>query len=391
MSLRLPLIQMVSADPTWAALGADGQVTFDYNGLATRPIRVSRGPGGFLGWFTVPPGCSAVVTGPAGRMKVFSPGTHLLQGLPPGETVIQLVKASPELLHVNNVKGHSVEGWPVELDMVARIVVVDPRAIVNQTHPLDDLRSLLVSSAMSVVEKLPLAVFLGLQPDPSYSRRTLADTILTHVRSLPTVNGLTVIRIDVSDRRGDERQLQIVREAQVSQVELETKRRLQEMEHRFQLDDLAEQEQLAEREREVVLFRAETGRLEAATQKQAELDKATVEAQASRVHWDATKPEREWDLRREEMLKSLEAGVQAFQAMARAYAECLKVEAMRWPLWGSTMTFRPDTGGDGSGDGMLPNAMEKPMKEMADKFSAILSGMGSFSRDDTIDDNGSEV
>ena len=138
MSLRLPLAQVVSADPTQAALNADGRVVFDYNGLATRPIRVERGPGGFLGWFTVPPGCSAVVTGPAGHMKVFSPGTHLLQGFPPGETLIQLVKASPELLHVQNVKGHSCEGWLVELDMVARVIVVDPRAIVHQTQPLDD-------------------------------------------------------------------------------------------------------------------------------------------------------------------------------------------------------------------------------------------------------------
>lgn len=391
MSLRLPLAQVVSADPTQAALNADGRVIFDYNGLATRPIRVERGPGGFLGWFTVPPGCSAVVTGPAGRMKVFSPGTHPLQGFPPGETFIQLVKASPELLHVQNVKGHSREGWPVELDMVARVIVVDPRAIVHQTQPLDDLRSLLVSSAMSVVEKLPLAVFLGLQPDPSCSRRALAEAILTHVRSLPPVNGLTVIRIDVSDRRGDERQLQIVRQAQVSQAELEAKRRLQEMEHHFQLEDLAEQERLAQREREVALFRAETERLTAATRQQFDLDKANVEAEALKAIWDARRPEREWNLRREEMLKSLEAVVQAFQALAMAYAECLKVEAIRWPLWGSAVTLRPDTGGDGSGDGMLSNAIEKSMKEMTDRFSAILSGMGSFSRDNTSNGHGSEV
>lgn len=391
MSLRLAFTQKVSADPTQTFWGADGRVTFDYNGLATRPLRVERGPGGFLGWFTVPPGCSAVVMGPAGRMKVFNPGTHLLQGFPPGETFIQLVKASPELLYVNNIKGHSVEGWPIELDLVARIVVVDPRAIVHQTHPLDDLRSLLASSALSVVEKLPLAVFLGLQPNPSCSRRALAEAILEHVRSLPTVHGLTVIRLDISDRRGDERQLQIIREAQVSQAELEAKRRLQEMEHRFRLDELAEQERLAQREREVVLFRAETERLVTAAKQQSELDKASVEARAARERWDAARPEREWELKREEMLKSLEAGVQAFQAMARAYAECLKVEAMRWPLWGSAVTIRPDTGGDGSGDGMLPNAMEKPLKKMADQFSAILSGMGPFSRDDTSDDDSSEA
>jgi hypothetical protein len=215
----------------------DGQglaLRFDFNGLATTPQLIRRRMFGMVVQIVVPPATVAVLNGPKGICRVYTPGSYWLWDLPPGPVLTQWVDAGHRRRHVGPIEGWSADKWRVRLTLVVDFIVADPEAIATHSAPLQALDDAVRSGVLHQLERRSHAELTGYD-EHSGGIDAPAGVILERLQHDPSLAGLEIIDVHVLERVGDERRIEAATDTAVALARIEESARLRQAEDRSAL------------------------------------------------------------------------------------------------------------------------------------------------------------
>jgi len=295
--------------------------------LVSQPFQVTCWPvvGGFL-W--VPPGHRAVLTGPRGVVNVLKEGFQTLQGLPWGLHTVQLVDMRRRHLVLPSVAALTQDGWRATVRASLEYQVRSPHAVVQLDDPLKTLREAAVFAITCVIKTMPHDLLIGTSDHSGGSHKVIVARIQMQLRAALRGSGLELINVFVSQPEGDERRLEIKRQAQIAEAQITADQTM-----------LARKISLEREQQALALLQAETRRKQAAEEQKIRLEQARIEAEVTTlVQWI-----REWEAhlqlmpdlsrqRHEQILEAIKAHGQILGKMAElGNLEVLGVSSRRRP------------------------------------------------------------
>jgi len=294
---------------------------FTFNGLATAPEEVDRSLLNLFGQLTVLPGTSAVLTGRGGFQKVYGPGTYSLFDVPLGRAVVQVVNMASQTREVPPVTALSADKWNVTLKVAVDFRVGDPVEIAASLNPLETLDTVATSCILAQIEAMPHDALTGKPEEVSGGVDEVAKQILERMRKSPSLTALEIINVTVAERQGDERRIQIIRDATVEETRITEESRLQQERDKAQLASLERGKLIAKREQEIALIEAETARRKMEEEEKLKVDRAKLEAEAAEIQraqaeWQAEMKRREEEWRTAKELEVLAMKSQHEQIIA---------------------------------------------------------------------------
>jgi hypothetical protein len=312
---------------------------FDFNGLATHPTYLDRGWLGLFGQLKVLPGTCAVVTGREGFQRVYEPGIHFLFNVPLGPAMVQVVNTTRQRREIPPVTFLSKDKWSVTLRAVVDFEVEDPLIIAQSANPLETLDAVATSCIMAQIEAMPHDALTGLLEEEPSGLDTVAKGILDRLCTSPDLDGLRIIGVSIVERKGDERRIEIVRDAVVERTRLAEESRLRRIEDEAELEELENQKRIAKKEQEVEMIKVQTEVHRAEEMEKLKLLSTQVEAQIEEIRraqeeWWAAK---EVEILRmihqhEENLAIIKGTAQITTEAAKSgHLEALKVSPRRRP------------------------------------------------------------
>jgi hypothetical protein len=307
---------------------------FTFNGLATPPEEIDRRWHNLFGQLTVLPGTCAVLTGRGGFQKVHYPGTYSLFDVPLGRAVVQVVNMASQTREIPPVTALSADKWNVTLNVAVDFRVGDAVEIAGRLNPLETLDTVATSCVLAQIEAMSHDALTG-RPGGEAGVDEVARQIMERLRAAPSLKGLEIIHVTIAHRKGDERRIQIVRDAMVEETRIAEGSKLQQQRDGARLVDLAAQKKIARRAQEMALIEAETARRKMEEEERLKIAQAQLEAEAAEIRraeeeWQAElqRREEEWRTARElELLQTKiqhEERLEAIKGMAQITTEAAK-------------------------------------------------------------------
>lgn len=310
--------------PSWLHL----DVRFDANGLASSPRWIWSLP--FVGALVVvPPGTCAVLTLNNGRRRVFTEGMHNLRHLPWGVYPLQYVDAKRHRTQIPLTEALCRDGWRGGLALEVAWRVCDAALVVNAADPIGDLMTAAQASVRAVIESMPHDELIGGITEQVVDAGALARAIAAQLQTNPAIQGLQILKVLVTDRRGDERRIEIVQEATVEQTRLAEQERL-----------LSERMGLEQKRRAYTLFQAETKRKQIEEERKVRIREAEIEAEVAARLMPAKQQEIQLELAAETCRQQYELKGKAVDACAQILSEAAKVIPLE--SWGISSRRRPE-------------------------------------------------
>ncbi len=221
--------------------------------LFSPPFTLSRGLLGLAGLLAVPNTGRVVVRGQRGFCRTFGPGVHSLHTCPSGRLCGQLVDMSQHSLEVGLDNLNTVDLAQVSLLINVEFKVDDPQAIIQIASPLQSLTRMAESAARRVIEALlHRSLFGDANVSQVSSKSTLERQIRLTLLAEPALKGLRILSIKIVKVEGDPDHLRLAAQAILAERKLLAEEA-----------DLQARRLLANDQRELVLFEAQTERMAA--------------------------------------------------------------------------------------------------------------------------------
>ena len=217
------------------------------SGLATAPRALARRGLGLVASLIVPPGTWAVVHLPGGERRVYTPGSYTMWGTGAGAILAQWVDARRRQVSVGPIEGWSADKWRVRLWLAADVEVAEPVVVAMHREPLATILAALRAGAFSYIERHSHAAITGAEGALG-GVDAPAQAILERMRADSTLEGLRVIGVRVTERQGDERQIEASTAATVAAAQVAEEIRVSEARNRARLHQLESQAILFDRE-----------------------------------------------------------------------------------------------------------------------------------------------
>lgn len=304
---------------------------FSYNGLVSLPVHPTRQNRTLFGSFIqveVPPAAWAIGYLAGGQHIILGPGLHNLQGVQAGITLLQYVDANQRRILLLPVAGASLDGWQITIQASLVFEICHPLQVAREREPLAVLEQAARAAILAQIENMPHEMLLGNIDTPA---QTAADTsanngnrlrrgldviehgILERLRSRPSLAGLRVVDIAITERKGDERLVNTLQHEALERIQADQSRQIEEARARLEKMKLELQVQTARAGREVSLIQAETQAQLSSVEQQERLMEARAEAEIREIAQvqEAREAERrriaeEWRTAKELELKSME-------------------------------------------------------------------------------------
>ncbi len=224
--------QQLLADGTAFVTGEPAQkpaLTLSFNGLATPPQIIPRRFVGTLVDVIVPPGFSAIVSGPQGMQRVLTTGSYHFWDIPRGPVMVQWVCTSRQRREVGPIEGWSADKWRVTMHVVVDFWVRDPVAIATHQAPLAVLDDAIRSSVMYHFERMTHEALTGYDPELG-GIDVPAHAMAERLNHDPALAGLEIVKLHILERVGDIRRIEAATETAVAIAQLEESTRLKRAE-----------------------------------------------------------------------------------------------------------------------------------------------------------------
>lgn len=277
----------------------------------------------------VPPRHRAVLTSPDGAVSVLREGLHILQGLPWTPHTVQVVDMRRRHLVLPSVAALTQDGWRANVQASLEYQVRSPYAATLLHDPIQTLSEAAVFAITCVIKTMSHDLLIGISEEASNAgHKTIVACTQMQLRSALRGSGLEVVNIFVGQVEGDERRLEINRQAQVAKTRIAADQAM-----------LAGRLSLEREQQALTVLQAETKRKQAVEEQRIQLDQARIEAEATAL----VRSVREWEARlqllpdlsrqrHEQILEAIKAHGQILGKMAElGNLEVLGVSSRRRP------------------------------------------------------------
>ncbi len=310
----------------------------------------------------VPPGVCAVLTLRRGRRKVFTEGMHRLgSDFPAGPYPVRYVDVQLHRTPIPFTEALCKDGWRGGLALEVHWRVGDATLIVDVSDPVGNLVTAAKASARAVIETMEHDQLIG-----GMSKVVDADSLANRVTEKlnGSVQGIRVLKVLITERRGDERRVQIVQEVTVERTRVLKEQELNLQKLSSQATLVSQQMDLERQRQALALLEAETKRKQIEEERKVRIREAEIEVDVSErllpTKWQnaqlemATETNRQ---RHEQVLKLIEVYPEVFSALS----QLAQLEG-----WGVSSRRRPEIELDsiaatlGQGLRGLQNVLQRP-------------------------------
>lgn len=344
---------------TWPS----GRPQYDFNGVATSPVRPQRKLFGLLSAVEVPPGTWGIGYWADEAPRVLQPGVHWFNNLQGLIHSVQLVDATRRRHEMEPFSGLTADGWRVTLWTVILYEVTDPLAAARAPNPRKALEAAgraailgqmetmthqdLIGAVWAGDETAPAVRQNGQAPETGGGLQHIEAGILTRLQQRPGLEGLRVVEVAVVERQGDERLVEIMRAAEVERKQVREERETEVERAALDRLRLEVEAHTAEAARTTALIEAETKARLAEVEERLKLIMAQTEADVEEIRQvqEAREEERkrlaeEWRTAKQLDLKAMEyqheQTLAIIQGTAQVSAEAARaglLEEVKDRLW----------------------------------------------------------
>ncbi len=252
----------------------------------------------------VPAGRCAVLTFREGRRKVFTEGMHVLdRNIPWGVGLIRYVDVRQHSTSIPFTQALCRDGWRGGLAIEVCWRVGDAALIVDIANPVGDLVIAARASVRAIIETTPHDTLFGGIDASVVGADSLGDTVAAKLKANPAVRGIEILRVLITERRGDERRIQIVQTATIERTRVSSDMTL-----------VSQQMDLERQNQALVVLRAETERKRIEEENKVRIQQADIEAEVMRrliqTKWQQVQLDQAaaiYQQRHEQVLKTIDA------------------------------------------------------------------------------------
>lgn len=243
---------------------------------------------GLAGRLAVPNASRVLIWGHRGFCRAFGPGIHSLRSCPPGRLIGQVVDTSQQsyTLDLNDLR--TTDLAKVTLKVSVEFKVKNPWAVVQIKAPVQTLGRILDSQVREAVGKLShCSLFTTLDPGQIGNRGTLEQEIHWSLQAGTALQGLQILSVKIGKMEGDPQYLDLLAKKVLAEQHLQAEE-----------TELQVRQQLASKERELEVFRAETDKMVALAKAERELEDAKRQADIFALEAAQRKFQREMEVLR---------------------------------------------------------------------------------------------
>ncbi len=271
---------------------------------------------------TVAPGKCAVVTLRSGRRKVFGEGVHVFgRGYMPGPYPVRYVDVQLHRTPIPFTEALCKDEWRGGLALEVQWRVGDATLIVDVSDPVGDLITAGRAGARAVIETTPHDQLIGGMSKAVDADR-LADRVMEKIEG--SVQGIRILRVLITERRGDERRIQIVRQAAVERTRVIEEQELKRQKLSSQTKLVLDERELERERQELVRLRAETERKRIEEERLVRIREAQIEVDVSEqllpTKWQQAQLEMATETnqqRHQQVLRLIEVYPEVFSALSQ--------------------------------------------------------------------------
>lgn len=347
---------------TWPS----GRLQYDFNGVATAPVRPQRKLFGLLSAVEVPPGTWGIGYWADEAPRVLQPGVHWFNNLQGMIHSVQLVDATRRRHEMEPVSGLTADGWRVTLWTVVLYEVADPLAAARAPNPRKALEAAGRAAILGQMETMTHQDLIGAvwaaeegkaENGPTAGAGGLQQIeagILARLQQRAGLEGLRIVEVAVVERQGDERLVEIMRAAEVERKQVREERETEVERAALDRLRLEVEAHTAEAARTTALIEAETKARLAEVEERLKLIIAQTEADVEEIRQvqEAREEERkrlaeEWRTAKQLDLKAMEyqheQTLAIIQGTAQVTAEAARagmledVQDRLWPQPGNAV------------------------------------------------------
>jgi len=271
---------------------------------------------------TVAPGKCAVVTLRSGRRKVFGEGVHVFgRGYMPGPYPVRYVDVQLHRTSIPFIEALCKDEWRGGLALVIQWRVGNATLIVDVSDPVGDLIAAGKAGARAVIETTPHDQLIGGMSKAMDADR-LADRVMEKIEG--SVQGIRILSVLITERQGDERRIQIVRQTAVERTRVIEEQELKHQKLSSQAELVSDERELERKRQELVRLQAETERKRIEEERQVRIREAQIEVEVSEklllTKWQQAQLEMATEnnqQRHQQVLKLIEVYPEVFSALSQ--------------------------------------------------------------------------